>query len=152
MRDAQDHLDEELFSFNFSAFLSAWKGVPEVLLYDFAERFGIGFTREDYMSDKEFGIAANLWNRQMGESDASDFVKWWRKERDRLYSTHKVSGKRDILIHRGYLRIERTADVQPVPPVFIPIGSYHVSTLGMLEEFYEQRSWSVVLQNNSVLL
>lgn len=128
MRDAQDLLNEELFIFNLSAFLSAWKSVPEVLLYDFAERFRIGFTLEDYMTDKEFGIAANLWKTQMGESDASDFLKWWRMEVDRLNNTHKLSGKRDILIHRGYPKLEKGGVERTV---FIPTGTFQVYTTGV---------------------
>jgi hypothetical protein len=43
------------------------------MLYDFAEYFSLGFTREVEMNDKKFCAVAKPLNR----NEAVDFIKWW---------------------------------------------------------------------------
>jgi hypothetical protein len=38
------------FYYNLSAFLTAWRSTLDVMLYDLAEHFSLGFSREDEMS------------------------------------------------------------------------------------------------------
>jgi hypothetical protein len=48
--------NEDEFHFILSAFLSAWRSVLDVMLYDFADHYKIGLSRDDKM----FPIDRNL--------------------------------------------------------------------------------------------
>lgn len=86
--------------YNLSAFLSAWKSVLDVILYDFAEHYSIGLTREDRMLPHDFWIVAKANNNVQG----LQFFKWWDKKR-RVLSNNPLWNLRHIIVHRGYPEI-----------------------------------------------
>jgi len=91
---------EKESSFYLSAFLSAWRSVLDVMLYDFAEYYSLGLTREDRMIERDFFIVA----KAKSKGEALRFLKWWKKKIQRL-SRNKLWNMRRIIIHRGYPEI-----------------------------------------------
>lgn len=89
--------DGDEFMYILSAFLSAWRSVFDVMLYDYAERYSLGLTREDRITDHEFEIAAKALNH----TEALRFIRWWRQQRSVL-KQNPLWKKRTIVIHRGY--------------------------------------------------
>lgn len=83
--------------FYLSAFLSAWRSVIDVMLYDFAEYFDLGLTREDKMMARDFEIASKVLKRQK----AFEFLRWWNKKRNDLCKK-PLGLMRIIIVHRGY--------------------------------------------------
>ena len=73
----------------------------DILLYDFAEKYELGFTREDEMNDREFYAVAKV----LEKSEAIEFTKWWRKEQQKL-SNEVLWRKRNVSFHRGSVGIE----------------------------------------------
>src|SRR2546428_4681200 len=60
------------FNYNFSAFLGAIHSVMEVMLYDFVERFRLGFTRKDRLLERDFWVAS----RALDNAEALRFYEW----------------------------------------------------------------------------
>jgi len=92
--------DETKFSYNLNAFLSSWRSVLDIMLYDFAEHYSLGFTREVEMNDKEFYAVAQVLKR----TEAVKFIKWWRQKQG-ILRNEPLWRKRDISFHRGSLGI-----------------------------------------------
>ena len=90
----------EQFYYNLSAFLSAWRSVLDVMLYDFVEHYRIGLTREDRMSPNDFELAARILNKK----DALRFIRWWRQKLGVL-SLNPLWNMRHVIVHRGYPEI-----------------------------------------------
>ena len=93
--------EEKTFVYNLDAFLGAWRSVLDIMLYDFAEHYCLGFTREADMNDREFYAVAEVLKR----ADAKEFIKWWRKKQEKL-SNELLWGKRNVSFHRGSVGIE----------------------------------------------
>ena len=55
--------DTDKFYYNLSAFITAWRSTLDYMLYDFAEIFNLGFTRDDEMTEKEFRAVSNSLNK-----------------------------------------------------------------------------------------
>lgn len=91
---------EKESSYYLSAFLSAWRSVLDVMLYDFAEYYSLGLTRQDKVSSDEFSIVA----KAQRNDKALVFLKWWAKKIQKL-SKNKLWKMRHIIIHRGYPKI-----------------------------------------------
>jgi len=88
------------FVYNLSAFLSAWRSVLDVMLYDFAEHYRIGLTREDRMTDEIFWYVAKAQNN----AQALGFIKWWRQKVN-ILSKNPLWNMRRVIVHRGYPEI-----------------------------------------------
>jgi len=122
---------EKQFIYYLSAFLSAWRSVLDVMLYDFAEYYSLGLTREHRMTDRDFFIVATAERNDQ----ALRFLKWWEQRRQRL-SKNKLWKMRGIIIHRGYPKIVHelyfpqstavcaTAFTITLPKKADPLGSY----------------------------
>lgn len=95
--------DSEEGYYNLSAFLSAWRSVLDVMLYDFAEHYSIGLTREDKMMSHDFWIVA----KARKNTQALDFYKWWSKKIRKL-SENPLWSMRHVVVHRGYPEIIQT--------------------------------------------
>ena len=93
-------VDEKVSFYYLSAFLSAWRSVLDVMLYDFAKYYSLGLTQEDKMSNYEFSLVA----KTQRNDKALDFIKWWEKKIQKL-SKNKLWKMRRIIIHRGYPEI-----------------------------------------------
>ena len=97
-----DERDLDHFLFKLSAFLTACHSVVDVMLYDFAERFDLRLTREDWIGPHEFDIAS----RVMGNTAAQEFLTWWRRSVDELNKDQESPWRfRNILTHRGYPKV-----------------------------------------------
>jgi hypothetical protein len=83
-------------NYNLSAFFSAWRSIPDVMLYDFANRYSLGFTEEDRLTAYEFRIAARVLN----EDRALQFLKWWNQRCEKIRAS-PLYRKRNIVVHRG---------------------------------------------------
>lgn len=83
------------FMFNLSAFLTAWRSVIDVMLYDYMEKY-FGFAREERFDGRDFEIAA----RASGNQDAIQFCDWWRAQIEVL-KKNPLWRKRTISVHRG---------------------------------------------------
>ena len=66
----------EVFQYNLSAFLSAWRSVFDIMLYDYALKFFPSLTRDDYIKLDSFRLAAKAQNHE----EASSFIKWYDKK------------------------------------------------------------------------
>jgi hypothetical protein len=96
-RTPQDTTHADEFMYILSAFLNSWKSVLDVLLYDYAEKFSLGLSREERITDRDFEVAA----RALQNTQASSFVHWWRQQLS-LLSQNPLWTKRKIIVHRGY--------------------------------------------------
>ena len=95
--------DENKFYYNLSAFLNAWRSVLDIMLYDFAEHYSLGFTRGVELNDKDFFAVATA----LSKTEAVKFVKWWRKKQGEL-KDDPLWEKRIISFHRGNVEIYQT--------------------------------------------
>lgn len=81
-----------------SAFLHAWRGVLDVMLYDFSDLYSLGFSREDEVRYDNFEKASQRKNC----ADGVKFIDWWLSKQTTL-STNPLWKKRNLSTHRGYL-------------------------------------------------
>ena len=133
--------DEDEAVFYYGAFLTAWKSVLDVLLYDYAILFDLGFSREDRMDPKFFHWAAKRTNNEM----ALDFFKWWDKQ-VQILSKNPLWEARNVKIHRGYLENEFIM-------TFVPSSmssSYYPLTHGyMVKGYYDDDDWGRIRETLS---
>ena len=120
VRICAECLDEGKFWYNLSAFVSSWTSVREYLLYDYAEKLGLCFTRDEYMTERDFEVAARAQNN----SEALQFLGWWKKSRGRL--DERLQMKRKFLLHRGYQDDVRKEFVS-VEQFSVPVSTTGVS-------------------------
>jgi hypothetical protein len=92
----------EHFKFELEAFLTQARGVLDVLLYDFAEKFQLGVNRYKIeLNDRIFEKKA----RERRNEQAIKFIEWWRQKRDELKDNFRpLLEKRNIAVHRGSVR------------------------------------------------
>jgi hypothetical protein len=95
LMETRDELEK--FNYNLSAFLNSWRSVLDVMLYDFVEKYSLGLTRDDKVTDRDFWVAANAQNLM----DALRLIEWWRKKQGVL-KHNPLWEKRIITTHRGY--------------------------------------------------
>jgi hypothetical protein len=105
------------FIYHFDGFLVAWHSIHDnTILYDFADRFSLPFTRREYMTDHEFGLAAK-WLKQ---EDASVFLKWLKSQVGKLRGEYKVLFDfRHQVVHRSGRAVEQRTE-------------YHETTYGFV--------------------
>ena len=85
------------FHYNLSAFLSAYRSILDIMLYDFAEIYRIGLTRENKMFYHDFNSVAHATQN----TRAYKFIRWWKQKRD-SYSDDPLWRMRLEIVHRGY--------------------------------------------------
>jgi hypothetical protein len=89
---------KELFDYNLSAFVVSWRSVIDIMLYDFAEKFSLNLTRDDYLGEEQFRLSA----RVLGRKEALDFLKWLISETRKLREKHRILfDRRRVTVHRG---------------------------------------------------
>ncbi len=93
----QDPIHEKEFMYTVSAFLSSWRSVFDIMLYDYADKFQLGFSRDEEITERDFGIAARVTNN----GQASSFLLWWRQQIS-ILARNPLWVKRKIIVHRGY--------------------------------------------------
>ena len=118
------------FYYNISAFLSAWRSTLDIMLYDFAEMFPLGFTREDDLKMRDFKVAA----RAAQNTEAIRFINWWDNKQSSLGST-PLWKKRNINVHRGAVGLSQqqftvlvTGSGGTSSTISVHTGGYAVST------------------------
>jgi hypothetical protein len=128
--------EPDKFYYNLSAFLTAWRSVLDVMLYDFAEYYSLGFSRDVDMTHKEFFAVA----KALTKTEAMKFIEWWRKKQGML-SNSPFWKKRRIVVHRGYPAMTQTYTFYvsgsggtsgTLSPYLTPVGLPSESTLGTL--------------------
>ena len=88
--------DPKLSYFYLSAFLSAWRSVLDIMLYDFAEHYPLRL-KELKINDQIFWVAANALNN----TEALRFIDWWRQKAD-IVRKHPLSKERNRIVHKEY--------------------------------------------------
>ena len=100
-------IGEELL-FYFSAFLSSWRSVLDILLIDAAIAFELNISREKFFSlNRYLDIAIKHDNYK-----ALRFSKWWKQTWDELQK-HPLYKERNYIIHRGSLEVPGPEYVDP---------------------------------------
>jgi hypothetical protein len=84
------------FLYHISAFLSAWRSVLDVMLFDFAQMYSLGFDSKDRIDDEGFEIAA----RATKQKKALGFLAWWRRQIEHV-SKSPLYRARNMIVHRG---------------------------------------------------
>ncbi|HSQ49350.1 MAG TPA: hypothetical protein VLL96_06690 [Candidatus Deferrimicrobiaceae bacterium] len=90
--------NEEHFTYELDSFLSKIRSVPDVMLEDFNEKYKLGISLGENLYPDDFEMRA----KKLGNKDALDFIKWWKKEIGKLWSSSSgpLLTKRNISIHR----------------------------------------------------
>jgi hypothetical protein len=99
------------FNYNLSAFLGATQSVVDVMLYDFVEKFDLGFNRDDKVTPRDFFVAS----KAKGSAGALEFLDWWRRKVGGLEAS-PLWDTRHFIVHRGYPKMETKVEM------FIPIN------------------------------
>jgi hypothetical protein len=82
--------------FYYSAFVIAWRSFLDVLLYDAAIQFNLGFYRDERMYPKHFRDRA----QKLGNKKAIEFLNWWEQKVAYL-SSKDLANERHVFVHRG---------------------------------------------------
>jgi len=92
-------LDFEELAYNLSAFVSAWRSVFDVLLYDYAETyFNVNREEKIYITRTTFQMVAKATRNH----DAEKFIAWYNKRLGVVHK-HELRSVRNFLIHKGSL-------------------------------------------------
>lgn len=91
--------EPELANFYLSAFLSAWRSVLDVALFDFVKYYPLRLDEESKLriTDRDFWVAANA----LSHIEALRFIRWWRQKAD-IVRKHPLSKERNKIVHKGY--------------------------------------------------
>jgi len=125
--------EPDKFRYDLSAFLTAWRSVLDVMLYDFSEYYFLGFNRDVGISDKELYAVAEV----LSKTEALRFIRWWR-EKQGMLSNSPLWRKRTINVHRGY-------------PTLVTTYNFYVSGSGWTSGTISPYVTSVSLPANSTL-
>lgn len=85
------------FHYYQSAFLSSYRSILDIMLYDFAELYRIGLTRENRLFYSDF----NRVTHATQNTRALEFIKWWR-QKERSFQKERLWRMRPEIVHRGY--------------------------------------------------
>jgi hypothetical protein len=88
--------DSEKFEYYMTAFLTSWRSVMDVMLYDVAEHF-LGLSRDDQYNEEEIRAIAE----KKGCKEVINFVSCWSGKQKILLKT-PLWNKRNVSFHRGY--------------------------------------------------
>lgn len=99
-----------VFYFKLSAFLSASHSVMDILLYDFAEKHGLGLTRDDWLDTKTFELIAKSHNIK----EELEFSNWRREKLNQL-SDNPIWNMRRFNAHRGYPKVSQETVIEELP-------------------------------------
>jgi len=115
--------DSKINHFYLSAFLASWRSVLDVLLYDFAEYYGMidyygkqparkNVPFKKMTSRESFRVAA----ADLRDSAALEFIDWWdeKMEEVRVLWNHRLWKKRTEAIHEG---------LKPYPIIVLPFAT-----------------------------
>ena len=109
--------DDPDFTFYLSAFLSAWRSVLDIMLYDFAEHFSLGITRDDKINEQNFIFVAKTF----GNHSAVEFIRWWRGNQGVLIN-NPLWRKRSTRA-RAYQSLHTASIAQSIMPYYTRTSS-----------------------------
>jgi hypothetical protein len=95
--NALKRIETEAFDYNLSAFLCAWRSILDVMLFDFAEKYSLGFSPEALLTEDKFRHAAEASENK----EALKFIAWWKKQLNEI-SKSPLYRKRNMVVHRVY--------------------------------------------------
>lgn len=98
-RLAETKDDPRLYYYYLSAFLTAWRSVLDVMLYDFIEYYPLRLDRKVFVNSNIFWVAANALNH----TNALDFISWWNKKAEAVRG-NELSKMRITTVHKGFPR------------------------------------------------
>ena len=124
--------------FNLSAFLSAWRSVLDVMLYDFATHYNIGLTREDKMFPRDFWLVSKVQSKKQ----ALQFLDWWNKKRSKL-EKNELWRMRHIIVHRGRPQVSQAVYV----PLSLSSGTAIAFTAHLPEEISKSEPITINVPN-----
>jgi hypothetical protein len=93
----QDNQHAKEYMYVLSAFLSAWRSVIDIILYDYSDKYQLCFSRDEEIRVRDFDVAA----RSANNTQAQAFIKWYNQQVSKLGQS-PLSTKRKIMVHRGY--------------------------------------------------
>lgn len=90
--------NEEQFTHEFEAFLTNARSIPDVMLEDFNNKFGLGISLEEKLTPNTFEKKA----KQLKNQEAMAFIDWWKSRMEQVRSSAlgPLFDKRNIAIHR----------------------------------------------------
>ena len=126
------------FDYNLDAFVVAWHSIPDVtILYDFAEKFKLPFTRKQKMTLVDFTLRAL---ESPNRDEALDSLTWLKKMVRQLETRYKVLFSiRHVVVHRGVVRTEEETKVVEVESAWNTSSSGSSSTIGPAGSSYSWR-------------
>jgi hypothetical protein len=89
--------DPKIYYYYLSAFLTAWRSVLDVMLYDFAEHYPLRLDRKVFIDNYIFWVAANAINH----TEALNFIVWWNEKAD-IVRKNELSKMRITSVHKGF--------------------------------------------------
>lgn len=114
------------FDYYHSAFLSAWASVMDLMLFNFANKYRLGFSDEDRLDEERFEIAA----RALKHDQAMKFLAWYKGEKKNMREKdallRKITSKRHMNIHRARPEVNYAMEVHEF---YMPTGSMGVSAV-----------------------
>jgi len=104
-------LKPKISRFYLSAFLSAWRSFIDIMLYDFAEYYGLyNFKDQDARVHKKFSSLIDFADyisktaRNQKKNQAVEFIEWWFGKLLEVYNT-ELSEMRNQVTHIGSLKL-----------------------------------------------
>lgn len=93
--------------FYLSAFLHAWRSVIDIMLYDFAEYYGLyNFENSNKKFSSVTSFADYIWktDRNQKKNQAVGFIEWWFGKLQEVWDS-ELSGMRKQVTHIGGLKL-----------------------------------------------
>lgn len=98
LHESEDNYD--IFSYYLSAFLSAWRSVVDIMLYDVVEHY-FGLSRDEKIFRRDFKHLAQI----LGNKEALQFIYWFNHKIG-ILQENPLWEKRIQIDHRGYPSIK----------------------------------------------
>ena len=107
----------DVFRYHLSAFLSAWRSVFDIMLYDLALHYFPSLSRDDKIMYSSFRIVAKAQNH----TKALQFIDWYDKK-FRSLRDNPLWIKRITALHKGYPPIRIQVFVSTSSASYVTIG------------------------------
>jgi hypothetical protein len=97
--------DSKISYFYLSAFLASWRSIPDVLLYDLAQLYGIINYFEKIERSTSFRAKRNKDSfrfaaKELRNSEALEFLAWWTRKMRQICDL-ELSNRRIEAVHEG---------------------------------------------------
>ena len=108
----EQNLGTDKLQYHLKAFLTSLKSVFDYLLEDYNNKYSLGITEDEDLTEKRFEERA----RRLRHDEAQRFIAWWKAKKQQVRSDRRCAfllarhGRRDLIVHRK--RIPIRGDVQ----------------------------------------